>query len=756
MRIISLLLFRISLNKRNMLCRFVLSFVAIVIVSNAVCQQLPLRPDTSYLKPLEIIASDNQAILFPTDTQGMVLLAGKKVEIIDVANQNISLVNNNARQVFARVAGIQVWENDGSGTQVNVGTRGLSPNRSWEFNVRQNGYDISADAFGYPEAYYNPPMEAVKRIEIIRGASSLQYGPQFGGLLQYELDEANGDHPFSFKTTQTIGSFGLFSSYNAAKFKRKNFALSGYYHYRQADGWRQNSSYAIHNGFLKMAYAYKRFSISAECSRMSYINQQAGGLSDTLFKTNPDTSLRARNWFNVPWLVPSMKVNYRIDSSSSLQLTAFGLHGERNSVGFTPAISIADTINTLTSNYNNRRVDRDVYTNFGTELRYRKNWKTGNKNHNFAAGIRYYQNHTQRQQDGKGSVGSDFDLAVEEGSVFKRDLDFYTSNTAFFAENIFHVGKRISISPGIRLEQIQQRAEGRFGITGTDTVLWQIEPKQRLFLLAGISAEYRFNSASEFYGGVSQNYRPVLFSDLTPPATTDTVNASLSDASGYTGEFGFRTRKSWLYFDANLFYVHYANRIGTLAIESNQGIRQFRTNIGESVAKGVEYLIEINPCKLIGKTDCPSFSASIFASGTFQDARYTNLPKTTVVEGMISSKNLEGNFVEYAPRYNFRTGLNLKWKMLAFSAQVSHSAEVFASADNTVEPSSNGNDGLIPAYTVADLNLSITPFEHFEVKAGVNNVGDVRYFTRRSGGYPGPGLLPADIRNFWLSVGYSF
>jgi Fe(3+) dicitrate transport protein len=112
--------------------------------------------------------------------------------------------------------------------------------------------------------------------------------------------------------------------------------------------------------------------------------------------------------------------------------------------------------------------------------------------------------------------------------------------------------------------------------------------------------------------------------------------------------------------------------------------------------------------------------------------------------------------VEYAPRYNFRTGLNIKWKIVAFSAQISHSAEVFASADNTLEPSANATDGLIPAYTVADLNFCITPFEHFELKAGINNVADVRYFTRRAGGYPGPGILPADARNFWISVGYSF
>ena len=727
-----------------------------VFVGSLMSQTVLLRPDTSALKPLEIVASDLQPIIFPADTNGMSLLSGKKVEIIDVANQNISLVNNNSRQIFARVAGVQVWENDGSGAQVNIGTRGLSPNRSWEFNVRQNGYDISADAFGYPEAYYNPPMEAVKRIEIIRGSASLQYGPQFGGLLNYELDEPQGTRPLSFKTVQTMGSFGLLSTYNAVKFNRKNFSINGYYHYRQADGWRQNSSYAIHNGFLKIAYTYKRISFSAECTRMSYTNQQAGGLTDSMFALNPDTSLRARNWFGVPWLIPSLKMSFRVDSSSTIQLMAFGLIGERNSVGFTSPITTPDALNAATGFYANRRIDRDNYRNIGSELRYRKNWRLGKQVHYLATGIRYYQNHTRRRQNGKGSNGLDYNLALETDAAFKRDLDFFTENAALFAENTFKLCKRISLSPGIRLERIQQRAEGQFDVKDNAPLIWDIAPKERLFLLAGLSSEFRLNSTSEFYGGISQNYRPVLFSDITPPATSDTVDAKLNDASGFTAELGFRSRFNWLYFDANLFYVQYSNRIGTLAIKSAEGTRQFRTNIGESVAKGIEYLIEINPCKLIGKTECPSLNASLFVAGSVQNARYTNLPKAIVSNDVIQSQNLEGNYVEYAPRYNFRTGLNVKWKKIVFSTQLSHSAEVFSSADNTVEASSNGTDGLIPAYTVADINLSFTPFKHFDVKTGINNVTDARYFTRRSGGYPGPGVLPAEARNFWVSIGYSF
>ena len=77
----------------------------------------------------------------------------------------------------------------GAVCNLGIGGRGLSPNRSSNFNIRQNGYDISADALGYPESYYTPSSEAMDRIEIIRGAASLQYGPQFGGLVNFVMKE---------------------------------------------------------------------------------------------------------------------------------------------------------------------------------------------------------------------------------------------------------------------------------------------------------------------------------------------------------------------------------------------------------------------------------------------------------------------------------------------------------------------------------------------------------------------------------------
>ena len=70
--------------------------------------------------------------------------------------------------------------------KLNIGGRGLDPNRTSNFNTRQNGYDMSADVLGYPESYYSPPAQkALEEIQIVRGAASLQYGTQFGGLVNF-------------------------------------------------------------------------------------------------------------------------------------------------------------------------------------------------------------------------------------------------------------------------------------------------------------------------------------------------------------------------------------------------------------------------------------------------------------------------------------------------------------------------------------------------------------------------------------------
>ena len=195
------------------------------------------KPTHKYLPDITVVGryskSDYQQL---PEVVGTSIYAGKKNALIVLDNVQGNIVTNTMRQVLAKVPGIHVWESDPSGIQIGIAARGLSPNRSWEFNVRQNGYDIAADPFGYPEAYYNPQLQAVQRIEIVRGQGSLQYGPQFGGMVNYILRNGSEiNKPFEFETQQTIGSNALFNSYNAIGGKTKKFHYYSLFDNRNGD-----------------------------------------------------------------------------------------------------------------------------------------------------------------------------------------------------------------------------------------------------------------------------------------------------------------------------------------------------------------------------------------------------------------------------------------------------------------------------------------------------------------------------------------
>ena len=709
------------------------------------------------LSPIIIVTKQQSPERMP-DVKENVLYSGKKNEVLKLTNINANFTTNNAREVFSRVPGVTVWENDGSGIQVNIGVRGLSPNRSWELNTRQNGYDISSDVFGYPEAYYNPPFEAVETIEIVRGGSSLQFGPQFGGTINYVLKRETRKK-FSFETQNTTGSYGLMSSFNAIGGKLKKFSYYVYNHSRSADGWRDNSAYSVRNTHAFVAYQFtEKTKLSAEYTNMDYEMQQAGGLTDDQFKNDDRQSVRERNWFGTPWHVFSVNLDTKINDNLSSNTKFFGLVGQRNSVGFTATPNVADAIIPASNAYANRRVDRDYYDNFGIENRNIYNYKIGQMASNLAFGARLYQAKTQRVQDGRGTTGSDYDLSIT--GKYARDLSFVTENIAFFAENQFKITDNFSVTPGMRYEYIKSTADGRFGVSSGNDVLLENKTITRNKPLFGLGMEYKFRTTN-VYANITQAFRPVLFSDLTPPAVTDVIDPNLKDADGFNADLGYRgTFKNFLNFDFSLFYLQYNNRIGGVRqfVNNNpaQGTFLFRTNLGETVNKGIEGFANLNITSLIG-VEKPFGNLDLFATVSFIDSRYTDF-KTFSTTGtapniVITENNLAGNRVENAPRYIHNIGLSWGNPNFSTTLQYRMSGKVFTDANNTTTASANGITGLLDDYKVLDFSAEYKFLKNYNLRAGINNLSDETYATRRAGGYPGPGIMPGEGRTFFVSIG---
>jgi Fe(3+) dicitrate transport protein len=700
-----------------------------------------LKPKTKGLKEVTVTAKKSEnASGRMGDVVGTAINAGKKTEIINLKNINANLATNNTRQIYARVPGLNIWEYDRGGLQLGIGGRGLSPNRSSNFNVRQNGYDISADALGYPESYYTPSSEAVERIEITRGAASLQYGPQFGGLINFVMKEGPKDKKAEFTTRQTYGSWGFFNSFNSIGGTVANKKLNYYafYQFKTGDSWRPNSHYDQHNAYAHVAYKVNtRLKLTGEYTLMKYLAQQPGGLTDAQFEADASQSVRERNWFRVDWNLISLSADYYINEYTRLNWRNYTLQGGREALGILDYINRPD-------NGGPRDYLSDRYNNFGSELRFIHQYKLiGDRRSTVLVGGRYYNGLTIRKQGAAGSgTGADFSFTGPEPD--KSNYNFPGLNYAAFAENIFQLNDHWHITPGARFEYIDTKADGYYykqNIFIAPEKILESKSNPRSFLLLGIGSAWKFENGTELYANISQNYRSINFNDLRVVNANARVDPNLKDETGYNADLGFRGNfGGWLYTDASLFYLKYNDRIGSVfAKDSNFMTYRLRTNVSDSRNLGLEFLLEGDVIKA-ATTGKSKYKLNIYTNLSFIDARYINTSNTAIANKL----------VENVPPILFRTGLSAGTTRWNFTYQYSWQAKQYSDATNT-EITPTAVDGAIPAFSVMDLSLSYN-WRMLTLFTGINNLTNAKYFTRRADGYPGPGILPADIRNYYVTL----
>lgn len=677
--------------------------------------------------------------------ENMGIYEGKKSEVITPDQLVANLSTNNARQVYSRVAGLNIWENDGSGLQLSIGGRGLDPNRTSNFNVRQNGHDISADALGYPESYYTPPIEAVGRIQIVRGAASLQYGTQFGGLINFVMRKPVENKKLEITARQSIGSFGFYNAFTSASGTVGKLSYYTFFQYKKADGWRANSHLESRTAYADIDYKISdQTSIGIDVTHMDYLSKQPGGLSDAMFAQDPRQTNRERNWFQVGWNMLALHFDQKINATSDFNLRVFGLAAHRYSLGFRP-----NRVATIDDN-SERDLIKGNFTNWGAEARYLKRYALAKKLYVLLVGGRYYHGYNHSLQ-GVGSNGKDADFNfVEPERFITYDYRFPNRNVSLFAENIFYLNDRLSITPGIRFEYIKTTADGFYGsisrdlagniinITRTD----ENRKNSRQFVLAGVGISYKPHSNVEIYGNISQNYRSITFSDMRIANPSSVIDPNLKDEKGYSIDLGIRSHQtSFFNYDISLFYLNYNNRIGEVQFydESNRVLR-LRSNVGQAVITGVESYAEADFFKL-ASPEAKDWSTVVFGNIALIRSEY----RKSEIPGV------QGNEVEFVPKVNLKTGVRIGYKKLKGSFQLTHLTDQFSEATNAIEGGVSSVVGLIPAYKIMDLSFSYE-WNRFKAEANINNLANQMYFTRRATGYPGPGILPSDGRGFYLTL----
>ena len=573
------------------------------------------------------------------DIEGTSIYAGKKSEVVilDLVKGNKAF--NNGRQIYAQVSGLNIYEGSDGGLQLNVGGRGLDPNRTSNFNTRQNGYDISADVLGYPENYYTPPAEALSEIRIVRGASSLQYGTQFGGLIDFRLKKIPSYKEVQVMSNQTIGSFNAFNSYNYIGLNKGRLSVNAFYNYKSGNGFRENSEYDVHNAFLSLDYKLTQSAdVLLEYTHYNSLAKQAGGLTDQQFLEDPTLSTRDRNWFDVNWNLYNLNVKQKLGATNLLTISAFALDASRNSVGYrgnpinlneNPITSI-DEVDTEGNFLAPRDLILGGFNNYGIEVKYLSHYELAQKKSVLLLGAKYYKSdNTAIQGAGSISDDADFRLFNETFPDYPNQSDFKFPNLNFslFAENIIYLNDKVSLTPGIRLESIKTESIGDFNQVIFDNAGNPINKEllkdnrviDRQFALLGLGFSYKKSKSFQIVANLSQNYRSVTFSDIRVVSPTFIVDPDISDERGFTADISLKGRiDKVLSYDVTVYSVLYDDRIGIIL---DNRANRVRKNIGQAIIAGTESLVNFNISRLLtpGERD---YNLNLFVNMAYTFSEY--------------------------------------------------------------------------------------------------------------------------------------
>jgi Fe(3+) dicitrate transport protein len=715
------------------------------------------------------------------EVEGTKINSGKKTSFVK-PEEFPAVTNNDYREVMATTPGIIVSE-EPSSPIVNFGYRGLDSQRAEFMQILKDGVSIKNEQFGFPETHYTPILDAVERIEFIRGGAALQYGPQPGGALNFIMKMPRRDAPFHFAEKLTFGSDDLFTNFTAVEGGIGPFGYYGYYDHREREGFRDsNSDYEVDAGSARAVWdvtSDSHFILTYDAYEEEH--GEPGGLRrhgdpdgdpvappagvpgpiPRFYEDDRNATSRLFDRFRLSRHYGTLLYQKMFSERTQLDLTGFGGYLRRWSkrqrgggVGIQP-----DPFATGDAGTNDIQARLDYIE--GAEGRLRHDYDLFNDVSTFAGGL-YFYHALQDRYDRRGTTPN-----AEDG-VLRRFNTGETWNGSIFAENRFHFG-RLSITPGMRLEFFHQSLDEIVNITRSDLPL-QHQSDFSFVPLFGIGTGYvliegeeilgqtsvigskgaDFKNAKsvaapsvigkapprlEFYGNFSQAYRPRTYGELVTTAANGIVNSDLEEGHSLQGELGLRGKPArYVTFDLSGFWYNFQDQVGEVefANPSPPPDTLIETrNVGDATYWGFEAATELDVLALInGGAESPWGRFNLYGNVTLLDAEFTSGP-------------VEGNVPAYAPDYQFKTGVIYRWKDAVKVGMIGTLVDDhFANAGNDFQ-------FFVPNYNVWDLTAEVKFWDgRLGVFAGIKNLFDEDFWAE----VRDEGIVPAYRRNYYGGV----
>lgn len=619
---------------------------------------------------------------------------------------------SHAGEVLQRVPGVVYVDEDGRGLKPDIGLRGLNPTRSRNVLLLVDGVPIQPSLYGDPAAYYNVPVQRLERVEVIKGGSALLYGANtVGGVINY-ITKQPPEKPLEFAIRESFGSYNAFTSDVSAGGIAGSLGYLGSFLRRQGDGFRDNLDFAVNDGTLKLRGDLgDRSDLTFNFNYHDEDEGTAGGLTPEQFRRNIHFNPTLDDRFEAVRLAGDLTYARSLGSYGAIRATVFGNFFERN--WFIAGLS-------TTQNDQFRR----KFDVFGFEPQYTLTYSLpGLAPSTLTTGLRIYvDRETDRAVRGRSPK-------ARSGTTIE-NAELKTVAYAVYAQNEFGLTERLKVTPGLRLEFIRLTRDDFVRSRNGESI--DNEP------IPALGASYRVADGTFVFASVQRSFKAPEFREAIDPRTG--TDQDLAAQRGRNYEVGVRANPiDWFSAETSLFWLDFDNQVVSEGGRLVNAQKTRHRGIEASFSLGVTELLR-GPLGI----GLPHWAGDlgVYYSLTFLDTEFRQ-------------GQFEGNRLPFAPSHQHYWSVRHTHPIgLATSLDGRLVGEQFPDSANTRPENAAGTLGVIPGYTVWDLNLEYRWKSWGSAFFAVKNLFDNRYFTFRGNLAGSPGIFPSPDRT--LEGGLSF
>lgn len=623
---------------------------------------------------------------------------------------------NSTEEILKRVSGVYVKPEEESAIVGNIGMRGIS-SADYKTLILEDGVPVAPGLFVGNGRYYNPRIQRMDSIEVLKGSSALRYGPMnIGGVVNYRtkqpkdgalVDLSIGSWD-TYKTTVELGGSS----------PTKDSNVGAILSWAKSDGF-MDKSYEMKDAVIKAGTAIGdnqwvgvKFTHYENDANISYRGQFLGEYYAKK-QNNPapdDWFLTERNSFDI---------NHRWDINPDTELQTLLYWSEMNrdswryGVNATASQAAGRWIYTDNVSGFNRAFER-----IGAETRLIAKNTIFNIPGEAEIGLRVMN---EKMDD----VTINAKRATPRSGTTAKDTKDSAKSVALYAQNRFDISDQLSVTPGVRVERYEQQRDDKQKNETVKTSNTEVMP--------GLGVTYQFIPAVQLYASVYKAFSPALNGD----SLSGMKDQKLDAETAVSWELGLRGQQDAVRYELTAFRMDFDNQI----IPANSNPNFQTTNGGKTYNQGFEGAVSLE-----FENGFDVFAnLTWIANAEFKGDRYNK-------NGSLKSK--DGDRVPYTPEWVANLGLGYTYAGLRSQLSANYTGSQFTDELNTkpiVENTSGLFTGKIDAYTTVDLTTRYTLNDQVEFYGAVKNLEDKRYIASlRQGIYVGP------ERSFEAGVRYRF